>query len=426
MKSLLWKQPSAHNMEMVTSENLISMVAAFQCPLNRSKTISFLAMLIMFFCLASRATLAQLATTPPMGWNSWNHFGAKISDADVRAAADALAATGMRDSGYIYVNIDDGWQGKRTESGELTPNERFPDMKALADYVHARGLKLGIYSSPGPLTCAGNEGSMGHEEQDAKAFAKWGVDYLKYDICSYRKVLDQEAHGDPDLAQQMMFGVFERMHSALQATGRPIVYSISQHGLSRGWTWASQAGANLWRTGDDIRDNYLSVTEIGFAQGGLSKFAGRGHWNDPDMLEIGNGGLTPDEARTQLSLWSLLAAPLLAGNNLSKMDSDSLAILNNREVLSIDQDPAGRQGSRFCAEGPLEIWARDLTDGSIAVGLFNRNQGPVSISLDLKLFGLKEVAKVRDVWLHRDLPPIQGSRTFLVAPHGVVLLVIHP
>ena len=177
---------------------------------------------------------------------------------------------------------------------------------------------------------------------------------------------------------------------------------------------------------DDVRDNYLSVTEIGFAQGGLSKFAGRGHWNDPDMLEIGNGGLTPDEARTQLSLWSLLAAPLLAGNDLSKMDSDSLAILNNREVLSIDQDPAGRQGSRFCAEGPLEIWARDLTDGSIAVGLFNRNQGPVSISLDLKLFGLKEVAKVRDVWLHRDLPPIQGSRTFLVAPHGVVLLVIHP
>jgi alpha-galactosidase len=216
------------------------------------------------------------------------------------------------------------------------------------------------------------------------------------------------------------------MHSALRATGRPIVFSLSQHGLSRGWTWANRTGANLWRTGDDIRDNYLSVTEIGFAQGGLSKFAGPGHWNDPDMLEIGNGGLTPDEARTQLSLWSLLAAPLLAGNDLSKMDSDSLAILNNCEVLNIDQDPAGQQGNRLWTEGPLEIWSRALTDGSIAVGLFNRNQGAVGIPLDLKLLGLKEAAKVRDVWQHRDLAPIQGFRTFLVAPHGVVLLVIHP
>lgn len=177
---------------------------------------------------------------------------------------------------------------------------------------------------------------------------------------------------------------------------------------------------------DDVRDNYLSVTEIGFAQGGLSKFAGRGHWNDPDMLEIGNGGLTPDEARTQLSLWSLLAAPLLAGNDLSKMDSDSLGILNNREVLSIDQAPARRQGNRLWTEGSLEIWARDLTGGSVAVGLFNRNQGPVDIPLDLELLGIKNAIKVRDVWQHRDLAPILGARTFLAAPHGVVLLVIHP
>jgi alpha-galactosidase len=382
-------------------------------------------MLIMFFSLGSRAMPAQLATTPPMGWNSWNHFGAKVSDADVRATADALVANGLRDSGYVYVNIDDGWQGKRIESGELTPNERFPDMKALANYVHARGLKLGIYSSPGPLTCAGNEGSMGHEEQDARTFAKWGVDYLKYDICSYRKILEQDSHGDPALAQEMMFAVFEKMHSALLATGRPIVYSVSQHGLSRGWTWANQAGANLWRTGDDVRDNYLSVTEIGFAQGGLSEFAGPGHWNDPDMLEIGNGGLTPDEGRTQLSLWSLLAAPLLAGNDLSKMDSDSLAILNNREVLSIDQDSAGRQGSRLWTQGPLEIWARDLTGGSVAVGLFNRNQGPVDIPLDLKLLGFESATQVRDVWQHKNLTTIHGSNTFLVAQHGVVLLVIH-
>jgi alpha-galactosidase len=246
--------------------------------------VPFLAMLI-FFRLATLPAQAQLALTPPMGWNSWNHFGAKVSDADVRAAADALIATGLRDSGYVYVNIDDGWQGTRDASGELSPNERFPDMKALADYVHARGLKLGIYSSPGPLTCAGKTGSMGHEELDARTFANWGVDYLKYDICSYRKIVEQDAHGDPKVAEKMMFAVFEKMHSALQATGRPIIYSLSQHGLSRGWTWANQAGANLWRTGDDVRDDYLSVTEIGFAQAGLSRFAGPGHWNDPDMLE---------------------------------------------------------------------------------------------------------------------------------------------
>jgi alpha-galactosidase len=223
-----------------------------------------------------------------------------------------------------------------------------------------------------------------------------------------------------------MFAVFEKMHSALQATGRPIIYSLSQHGLSRGWTWANQAGANLWRTGDDVRDDYLSVTEIGFAQAGLSRFAGPGHWNDPDMLEIGNGGLTPDEARTQMSLWSLLAAPLLAGNDLSKMDSGSLNILDNREALRIDQNPAGRQGDRVWTEGPLEIWARSLADGSVAVGLFNRNQGSVDIPLDLKLFGLESAIKVRDVWQHRDLASIRGSRSFRVAPHGVVLLVIHP
>ncbi len=359
-----------------------------------------------------------------MGWSSWNHFGAKVSDADIRATADALVATGMRDNGYQYVNIDDGWQGKRGASGELLGNERFPDMKALTDYVHSRGLKLGIYSSPGALTCAGNEGSMGHEEQDARTFAKWGVDYLKYDICTYRQVLQKEAHGDPELAGQMMFAVFQKMHAALQATGRPIVYSVSQHGLSGGWTWASKVGANLWRTGDDVRDDYLSVTEIGFAQQGLARFSGPGHWNDPDMLEIGNGGMSPDESRTQMSLWSLLAAPLLAGNDLSKMDQNSLNILNNREVLEIDQDSAGRQASRIWSEGPLEIWSRPLADGSIAVGLFNRNQGPMNIPFDPKMFGLKKTTRIRDVWQHKDLTQIETATAIRVTPHGVVLLVV--
>jgi alpha-galactosidase len=411
---------------MAANPKIENTTMPFSFSLEWLERVAFLTILIVLFSATALPAQAPLALTPPMGWNSWNHFKANVSDADVRAAADALVATGMRDSGYVYVNIDDGWQGARLESGELVPNERFPDMKALADYVHARGLKLGIYSSPGPLTCAGKIGSMGHEELDAKTFAKWGVDYLKYDICSYRKILERDAHGDPGLAQKMMFAVFEKMHTALQDTGRPIVYSLSQHGLSRGWTWANQAGANMWRTGDDVRDSYLSITEIGFAQSGLSQYAGPSHWNDPDMLEIGNGGLTPDEARTQLSLWSLLAAPLLAGNDLSKMDSDSLDILNNREVLRIDQDPAGRQANRVWTEGPLEIWARDLADGSVAVGLFNRNQGPVEMPLDVKLLGLQRATRVRDVWQHKDLAPIQGSRNFLVTPHGVALLVIHP
>lgn len=410
---------------MVLERGLNRPGVALLSPLEWSKMIRSFAVLTAFLGGVGPTTMAQLATTPPMGWNSWNHFGGQVSDADIRATADALVATGMRDSGYVYVNIDDGWQGKRTASGELTGNERFPDMRALANYIHARGLKLGIYSSPGALTCAGNEGSMGHEEEDARTFAKWGVDYLKYDICSYRKILEQDAHGDPKLAKQMMFAVFQRMHSALRATGRPIVYSLSQHGLSRGWAWASQTGANLWRTGDDVHDDYLSITGIGFAQAGLSKFSGPGHWNDPDMLEIGNGGLTPDEARTQMSLWSLLAAPLLAGNDLSKMDSDSLNILNNREVLSIDQDPAGHQGDRVWCEGPLEIWTRALVNGSVAVGLFNGNQGPVEIPLDLKLLGFKHAVKVRDVWQHSDLASIDGPRVFRVAPHGVILLVVH-
>jgi alpha-galactosidase len=409
---------------MVHKQALSWPVAALLTTLEWSKMRLPLATLIACFAFASQEALGQLTMTPPMGWNSWNHFGSKVSDADIRAAADALVATGMRDNGYVYINIDDGWQGKRTESGELTGNQRFPDMKALADYVHARGLKLGIYSSPGSQTCAGNEGSLGHEEDDARTFAKWGVDYLKYDICSYRTILEKDAHGDPELAKRMMLAVFTKMHSALQATGRPIVYSLSQHGLSRGWTWASEAGANLWRTGDDVHDDYLSVTEIGFAQAGLSKFAGPGHWNDPDMLEIGNGGLTPDESRAQMSLWALLAAPLLAGNDLSKMDSDSLSILNNREVLRIDQDSAGHQGDRVWSEGPLEIWARVLADGAVAVGFFNRNQGPVEIPLDLKLLGLKSTVKTRDVWQHKDLAPIQDRTTIPVPSHGVVLLVV--
>lgn len=359
-----------------------------------------------------------------MGWNSWNHFGKTISDADVRRIADALVSSGMRDAGYIYVNVDDGWQGERDAAGQLHGNERFPDIKGLADYVHARGLKLGIYSTPGRKSCAGFEGSGGHEEQDARAFSEWGIDFLKYDICTFRLELAEKAHGDPVAGRALMKDAYLRMHAALEKTGRPILLSISQHGLSDVWTWGPEIGAQMWRTGDDIRDKYESVTEIGFAQAGLAGFAGPGHWNDPDMLEVGNTGLDVEEARTQMSLWSLLAAPLLAGNDPSSTSPEMLAVLTNREVIRIDQDSAGKQGDRVWPQGPTEIWARDLSDGSKAVALFNRNAGARWIRLDLSLLGWTAAGKVRDIWQARNLAPIVQSESFLVPRHGVVLLRI--
>jgi alpha-galactosidase len=388
--------------------------------------LSFLCWTVFVVWTISLPANAQLAATPPMGWNSWNHFGKNVSAEDVRRVADALVSTGMRDAGYIYVNIDDGWQGERDAQGDLHGNAGFPDIKGLADYVHAKGLKLGIYSTPGKRSCAGFEGGAGHEDQDARSFAAWGIDLLKYDVCSFRTDLDERTHGNPILAQEMMKAAYLRMHIAIEKTGRPILLSISQHGLSEVWTWAPEVGVQMWRTGDDIRDKYESVTEIGFAQAGLAQFAGPGHWNDPDMLEVGNRGLDADEAKTQMSLWSLLAAPLLAGNDPSMTTPEMLTILNNREAIRIDQDHAGRQGDRVWAQGPVEIWARNLADGSKAVGLFNRNAGASWVRLDLSLVGWKVTGPVRDVWQGSTLLPISQSQKFLVPRHGVVLLRLAP
>src|SRR5579884_1955950 len=240
------------------------------------------------------AQSSQIAATPPMGWNSWNHFAERVTDADVRAAADALVSSGMRDAGYIYVNIDDTWEGQRDANGVIHTNSKFPDMKALADYVHSKGLKLGIYSSPGPKTCAGYEGSYGHEEQDAKTYAAWGIDYLKYDWCGARNIYKDDE----------MQAVYQKMGDALQASGRPIVYSLCQYGRQEVWEWGPDVGGNLWRTTGDIRDSWDSMSKIGFNQDELAPYAAPGHWNDPDMLEIGNGGMTDTEYRTHMSLWS--------------------------------------------------------------------------------------------------------------------------
>ena len=357
-----------------------------------------------------------------MGWNSWNHFAEKVTDADVRSAADAIVASGMRDAGYIYVNVDDTWEGQRDAQGVIHPNSKFPDMKALGDYIHSRGLKFGIYSSPGPKTCAGFEGSYGHEEQDAQTYAAWGVDFLKYDLCGLRDVIGREnLQDDPAKSSAMIRAAYLKMHQALEKTGRPIVYSICEYGVDDVWQWGASVGGNLWRTTDDISDSFRSMALIGFSQAGLEKFAAPGHWNDPDMLEIGNGGMNADEYRTQMSLWAMLAAPLLAGNDLSKMDDTTKSILMNKEVIAIDQDALGMQGSRL---GPLQVWVRPLAGGAKAVALFNfvTDDVPQPITLRFKDLGFTGPVHVRDLWQHSDIGVMQDSYTVTPPKGGVVML----
>jgi len=374
-------------------------------------------MLIVFIVVATVRVAAAdptVAATPPMGWNSWNHFSCKVTADDVRSAADAIAGNGMKDAGYIYVNIDDCWEGDRDEHGRIRSNAKFPDMKGLVDYIHSKGLKAGIYSSPGPKTCAKYEGSYGHEDQDAQQYAEWGFDYLKYDWCSAEKVYKRSE----------MTAVYQKMHDALVRTGRPIVFSLCQYGYERVWRWGASVGGNLWRTTEDITDHYDRMSVIGFDQDGLEPFAGPGHWNDPDMLEVGNGGMNHDEYLTHMSLWVLLAAPLLAGNDLSKMTPETLEILTNKEVVAVDQDSKGVQGHRVSQEGPLEVWAKPLADGSVAMGLFNRGESVNPVTVNFKDVGINKPAQVRDLWRHQDLGSQNGSYTTDVPRHGAVLLRI--
>jgi alpha-galactosidase len=354
------------------------------------------------------------AKTPPMGWNSWNKFRAQVDDKSVRGMADAIVSSGMRDAGYIYVNIDDTWEAGRDAQGNILANEKFPDMKALADYVHGKGLKLGIYSSPGRLTCAGYMGSYGHEEQDAKTWAGWGIDYLKYDWCSASAVYTKDEHAP----------AYEKMGLALRATGRPIIYSLCQYGMLDVGQWGAEVGGHLWRTTGDISDRWQSMAGIGFDQQvGREKFAGPGHWNDPDMLEIGNGGMTDTEYRTHMSLWSILAAPLIAGNDIRSMSDSIKEILMNKEVVAVDQDKKGVQGARVRQDGELEVWKRPLEQG-VAVGLFNRSGDTQKITVKWSEVGItKKSPKVRDLWAHKDLTAA-SEFTAEVPSHGVVMLKV--
>jgi alpha-galactosidase len=350
-----------------------------------------------------------------MGWNSWNKFAANIDDATIRAQADAMVASGMKAAGYRYVNIDDGWEGTRDEHGNLRPNDRFPDMKALVDYIHSKGLKAGIYSSPGPAVCGGaaGTGSYGHEEQDAMLFASWGFDYLKYDWCSATTVYKPAEYPE----------ALHKMAVALAHTGRAIVYSVHGGGGAV-WEYAAAQGANLWRTTGDINDTYARMLAIGFAQEGLERFAGPGHWNDPDMLEIGNKMVPYKADRMQMSLWSLLAAPLLAGNDLTTMTPETTSILTNPEVIAVDQDPNGIQGHKVYELGSIAVLVKPLQDGSRAVGLFDREAGPLTITVKFSDIGLAEDCSVRDLWERRDLGGFHGEFSADVKGHDVVVVRI--
>ena len=368
-----------------------------------------------------------VAQTPPMGWNSWNYFAERVDDKGVRAAADQIVSTGMKDAGYIYVNIDDTWEGERDATGLLHTNSKFPDMKALADYVHSKGLKIGIYSGPGTKTCGRYAASLGHEEQDAKMYADWGIDYLKYDLCSFiPAVMETKAPNDKAAQMQLMVDAYAKIDNALKATGRPIVFSLCQYGWDAVWEWAPSVGGNLWRTTGDISPNWDRIYDIVSQQAGLEKYASPGHWNDPDMLEVGNGKLTLAENRAHFSLWAMLAAPLLAGNDLPNMKPEIKAILTNRDVIAVDQDPMGKQGVRAYSEGEVEIWARRLSGGALVLGIFDVGDSRYSthpFHLKLSKLGLAATQTGKNLWTGNAVELTENEPLNLVS-HDVVLVRI--
>ena len=385
----------------------------------------------------------KLALTPPMGWNSWYCFFDGVTDLMMRAAADAMVNTGMINHGYCYVNIDDGWSMKpdsndprlngppRDKTGMVNANKKFPDMKALTDYIHSKGLKAGIYTSPGPLTCAGYVASYQHEESDARRFAQWSFDFLKYDWCSYDRIAKD--HSREELKKPYIL-----MKAALDKQNRDFIYNLCQYGMGNVWEWGAEVGGHCWRTTGDLgiaSSLYDNVTNYGFSHNGKEKWAGPGHWNDPDYLLIGwigwNGALrptplSPNEQYTHVSLWCLLAAPLIFSGDMTKLDEFTLGLLTNDEVIEVDQDPLGRQASRVAFDGDTQVWAKDMEDGSKAVGLFNTGEIKTKVTVRWSDLGVKGRHRVRDLWRQKDLAIYQDKFESDVPRHGVVLVRIYP
>lgn len=391
--------------------------------------------LILTFAVTIQFAHAQkfegLALTPPMGWNSWNHFGCNVDENLIRETAEAMVSSGMRDAGYQYVNIDDCWHGERDDRGFIHPNpERFPSgMKALADYVHSLGLKIGIYSDAGTATCAGHPGSQGYEYQDALTYAEWGFDYLKYDWCNTGTRDAQEA--------------YTTMRDAIYAAGRPMVLAICEWGDNDPWEWAQPIG-HLWRTTGDVYNCWDCVVDHGIwksfgvlpildMQDGLRIHAGPDHWNDPDMMEVGNG-MTVSQDRAHFSMWAMLAAPLIAGNDLRNMTPETIEILTNGEVIAVNQDSDGIQGWRWRSSDGVETWVKPLSNGEWAVAFLNRNPEPREVSLDWRSTFIndghsgrevhfnQESFNVRDLWRHEDIGTTQTIFSGVVGGHDVIVL----
>ena len=360
----------------------------------------------------------QLAKTPPMGWNSWNKFACNVSETLIMGMADAMASSGMKEAGYEYVVIDDCWQVARDKNGEIIADSiHFPHgIKYLADYIHSKGLKFGIYSCAGSLTCQRRPGGRGHEFQDARTYARWGVDYLKYDWCNTGTQEAKSSYGT--------------MRDGLYAAGRPIVFSICEWGSNKPWEWAGDVG-NLWRTTGDISDSWNSMINIFILQKDLARYAGPGKWNDPDMLEVGNGHMTTEEYKTHFSLWCMLAAPLMAGNDLQNMTPDTKMILTNSEIIALDQDTLGRQGTCFRDNGDYQIWIKQLAGNEKAVCLLNKSDEKKTELVDFALLAQTssgrrsgqtlqlENYRVRDLWEHKDLVLKESSAYIDLLPHTV-------
>ncbi len=401
----------------------------------------------------------KIALTPPMGWNSWNCFAHAVSAEKVQAAAKAMVESGLIQHGWSYINIDDFWevhkdskdptlQGPhRGADGHIIPNPRFPNMKGLTAYVHGLGLKIGLYSSPGPWTCGECVASFDHEELDAQDYAAWGFDYLKYDWCSYRPNMEKtrtrpvscaamakfEKDGAPaKLLDQMR--PYAIMRAALDKQNRDILFSFCQYGMGDVWKWGEALGGNCWRTTGDITDTWGSMAGIGFGQAGHELYAGPGHWNDPDMLVVGQVGwghlhpsrLTPNEQYTHISLWCLLCSPLLIGCDMTQFDDFTLGLLTNDEVLEVNQDPLGQQAGRVSKEGNLEVWAKKMEDGSLAVGLFNRGVIANRVTAKWSDLGLTGKQRVRDLWRQTDIGAFDGRFEASVPRHGVLLVRLWP
>lgn len=374
----------------------------------------------------------SLALTPPMGWNSWNRFACNVDEKLIREIADAMVSSGMRDAGYAYVNIDDCWHGDRDSLGFIHPDpKRFPlGIKALADYLHSKGLKLGIYSDAGSQTCGGRPGSRGYEFQDAMTYAQWGIDYLKYDWCNTEGLKAE--------------GAYKTITAALRKAGRPVVLSICEWGNDQPWTWGQSVG-HLWRTTGDIYNCFDCIEDHGTwkswgvmqildKQEGLRQYAGPGHWNDPDMLEVGNGKLTPGEDRAHFGMWAMIAAPLIAGNDLRTMSPHTIEILTNPEVIAINQDAAGVQGFKYAVRDSVEIWLKPLQNDEWAIAFLNRSVLPKSIEFNWsnqlindtlsnrKLNIVTNLYKLRNCYLKKEIGTTKNSLQSTVPGHDILLL----